>query len=175
MKLYSVKNCFQNEEMKETAKETMIKKYGVDHNMKIEKCKNDRKETYMKNWGVDNPTKNKNIFEKALKTGKKIKKYKNTELYYQGSYELDFLNKYYGKIKIENGITIKYNIGVNKCIYHTDFYLPSIDLIIEIKSSYWYNKHKQLNLIKQEYAQKDHNYIMILDKNYDNFNNYITY
>lgn len=68
MELYGVKNCFQNEEMKETAKETMLKKYGVDHNMKTEKCKNDAKKTFIKNWGVDNPSKSKEIKRKKEKT-----------------------------------------------------------------------------------------------------------
>lgn len=64
MDLYGVKNCFQNEEMKETAKETMLERYGVDHNMKTYKCKSDRKKTYTKNWGVDNPSKSNEIKKK---------------------------------------------------------------------------------------------------------------
>lgn len=174
MKLYGVKNCFQNEEMKEKSKETMMEKYGVDHNMKIEKCKNDRKQTYLKNYGVDNPSKNKIIFQKNLKNGLKIKKYKSTELYYQGTYEFDFLEKYYNTLKIENGLSIEYyDDKNNNKIYHSDFYLPYYNLIVEIKSAYWYYKHEKINILKKEYSEKRHNYILILDKNYQELDTFL--
>lgn len=162
MKLYGVKNCFQDIDK---IKNSMMLKYGVNHNMQLKKCLENRKQTYIKNWGVDNPSKNINIFEKALKSGRKIQKYKNTNLFYQGTYELEFLEKYYDKIEIRNGLSIKYE---NK-IYHSDFYLPEMDMVIEIKSTYWYNKHKSINVSKTKYSKKYHNFLMILDKNYEDF------
>lgn len=34
--------------------------------------------------------------------------YKNTSLHYQGTYELDFLDNFHGKVQIENGKTFSY-------------------------------------------------------------------
>lgn len=96
-----------------------------------------------------------------------LKKYKNTKLDYQGSYEKDFLNKYYDKIEIENGLEIKYKYKSKNKKYYSDFYLPKYDLIIEVKSSYWYEKFKEQNLIKEQYSKIHHNFIFIMNKNYD--------
>lgn len=196
MKLYGVKNCFQNEEMKETAKETMIKKYGVDHNMKIEKCKNDRKETYMKNWGVDNPSQsdeikrrkeetcfknfgvksplqNRNVFLKNKLSANQIHKYiKNENITYQGTYELDFLNKYYDIIDInEPDFTIKYKFKNKAHNYHPDFYNKTNNLIIEIKSNYIFEKEKERNITKKKYCiLNGYKFIFIINKNYSHLN-----
>jgi len=169
IELYGVKNCFQNEEMKETSKETMLERYGVDHNMKTEKCKSDRKETYIKNWGFDNPTKNRSIFKKALNSGKKIKYFNNTDLYYQGTYEFDFLEKFYNKIEIINGLSIPYMFKNKEKIYHSDFFIPNKNLIVEIKSTYWYECQLDMNISKIEYTKLKYNFILILDKQYDEF------
>ena len=174
IELYGVKNCFQNEEMKETAKETMLERYGVDHNMKTEKCKSDRKETYIKNWGFDNPTKNRQIFKKALNSGKRIKYFNNTEIYYQGTYELDFLEKFYDKIEIINGLSIQYKFNNEEKIYHSDFFIPNRNLIVEIKSTYWYECQKDMNIAKMTHTKEKYNFILILDKQYEEFINYIT-
>ena len=74
--------------------------------------------------------------------------YNNSELYYQGSYELDFLNKYFLKVKIERSKSIKYKIDDNIKIYYPDFYLPEYNLIVEIKSTYIWNKNLKSNLAK---------------------------
>lgn len=155
-------------------KNTMLDKYGVDHNMKLQRCLDQRVETYQKNYGVDNPTQNKEILEKALHSSNKIKNYKKTELYYQGTYELDFLKNYYDKIKIENGKSIKYIHNNENKYYLPDFYLPNYNLVIEIKSTYYYKLHEQLNISKKEYTLKNgYNFIIIMDKNYDEFNKLI--
>lgn len=94
-------------------------------------------------------------------------------LYYQGSYEKEFIMIYKDKIKIDNGISIVYKYLGEKKIYHSDYYLPDFDLVIEVKSSYWYNKHLGMCKAKEKYTRLTHNYIMILDKNYDDFNKLI--
>lgn len=45
-----------------------------------------------------------------------------------------------------------------------------MNLIIEIKSTYYYNLHKSKNILKKEYTIKGgYRYIIILDKSYDIF------
>ena len=42
------------------------------------------------------------------------------------------------------------------------------NLVIEIKSSYYYNLHKEINILKKEQTiNSGFNYLMILDKKYD--------
>ena len=53
-----------------------------------------------------------------------------------------------------------------------DFYIPKLNLLVEIKSLYWYNMNKDLNIIKEKYAKNISNYIIIIDKNYEEFLNY---
>jgi len=73
-------------------------------------------------------------------------------------------------ILIENGPTIKYSIfGKNK-IYFPDFYIPKLNLIVEIKSSYFYNLEEEINLIKKSYSElNNYKFIFIIDKDYSNF------
>ena len=155
---------------------TCLNRFGVDNPSKNEDIKKKRKETCIKKYGVDNPTKNENIFYKIHKNS--LKKYNyNSKIYYQGTYEKDFLDKYYNNNnKIIRGLTIKYN---NRN-YYSDFFLPDYNLIVEIKSTYWYNKKLENNIKKHtECIKQGYNHIFIIDKEYDNFqkiiNNYENY
>ena len=107
-------------------------------------------------------------FLKNQLSGFRAKKYKN--VYYRGSYELDFLEKYYNKIDIENGPSIDYLFEEKQHIYHSDFFIPSRNLVVEIKSSYYFNRFKEQNKIKQKSIKnKGFKYILILDKDYTEF------
>lgn len=190
---YGVSNAYQSPEKKEKIKQTLILKTGVDHNFKDPICREKCKKTWVNNYGVDNPLKSKIIrnkikntlqerygveythqnsiiLEKAFKSAKVITQYKNTELYYQGSYELDFLEKYYNKFVIKRGPTIKYTYNnVNK-VYHSDFYIQNLNLVIEIKSSWTVIVDIEIEEKKKATIASGYNYIMILDKNYNDFN-----
>jgi hypothetical protein len=160
MELYGVKNCFQSQEKIEKIKNTMIENYGVEHNMKLQRCLNARVETYRKNYGCDNPTQNHDILKKSFKKGNKINLFKNTDIYYQGSYELDFLEKYYDKLNIKRGPSIEYTFNEKNKIYHSDFYIEKYNLIIEIKSSYWFGKFKDMIDTQKLEVLKKYNYIL---------------
>jgi hypothetical protein len=87
---------------------------------------------------------------------------------YRGKYELDFLNNFYDKFSdVQQGKTISYKFNGINHKYHSDFYVPSLNLIIEIKSSYYYDKFKtQCDAKKKATIANGFEYIMILDKNY---------
>jgi hypothetical protein len=106
-----------------------------------------------------------------MKTGKRIKLYKDTDLWYQGSYELDFLEKYYNKFPdIKRGPSIKYVYEGKNKIYYPDFYIPSLNLIIEIKNSYYVNKDKNKIKIKEQFVIKEgYSYCIIINKDYTKF------
>jgi len=169
-----------------------MERYGFDHNFKDPIVIQKRKETWIKNWGVDNPFKsdiikskivdtnidkfgatnpmqNSNIFHKSFKTRFSIKRFNDTELLYQGSYELDFLKKFFGKIEIENARPIDYIFNGSAKKYFPDFYIPAKNMIVEIKSSYTIKLDKEFEFKKKATMQSGKNYICILDKNYEEF------
>jgi len=172
----------------EKMKDTKQNKYGYEYYTNREKCKQTKMEKYndeyytnrkkaeetmLQKYGVRYSAQNKEINEKGQKTRFEIHKYKNTNIWYQGSYELDFLEKYYDKYPdIERGPSIKYLFEGKNKVYHSDFYIPFLNLIVEIKNSYLFKIDKEKIKLKEKATiNKGYNYIIITDKNYDEFNN----
>lgn len=149
-------------------KKGVQEKYGVDNIFQVKSTIDKIQNTCLERYGVKHTHQNPDILNKALLTGLRIKKYKNSNLFYQGTHELDFLNKYFDKIKdLKNGLSIKYVYKNKERVYHADFYSPNLNLIIECKSTYWLNIHKEKVASKKEATlKKGYNYIMTLDKNY---------
>ena len=195
LKIYGTEYVLQNDKIKNKIKTSKLKNHNDDKYNNRLKFKN----TCLNKFGFDNPMKNDiikqklvniiyekygvkhhmhidEIFNKVLKSGLKINKYKDTELYYQGTYEKDFLDNYYDIINIKRGKSIKYIFNDIAHIYYPDFYISDLNLIIEIKSSRWYNMHKERNISKKEYCIKNgFNFLFIIDKNYNVFDNLIKY
>ena len=147
-----------------------VDKYKVSNPSKLDWVKEKKKKTTLKNWGVENPSQNSFIFEKSQKSGKKIKQHENG-IWYRGTYEKDFLDLCLANnIKVEKGPTINFRYkNKNKC-YHSDFFLPDKNLIVEIKSSYYYEMFKDLNENKKrETENAGYNFIFIINKNYVDF------
>lgn len=141
-KKYNVENVSQNEDVKQKRTNTIKEKFGVGNASQNEKIKEKKKQTSMENFGVSHHLKRYDMFQKHLKAQFKIKRYKDTELFYQGSYELYFLEKMENKGKIsevKNGKSYDYVYEEEKHVYHTDFFFK--DFNIEIKSGWTYNKN----------------------------------
>lgn len=159
----------QTEEYKEKSKSTNLKNLGVEYPMQSSMVKNKSKEKCIEKYGVPYPIQNKSFLNKSLKL--KIKPYSET-LYYQGRYELDFLNLC-NKLEIidmiKRGPTIKYN---DSYVYFPDFLIEKYNLIVEIKSTYTFNLHKEKNeMKKQACINNGYNFLFIIDKDYLNFLN----
>lgn len=170
LKKYGVDNFTKTDSYKEKSKKTCLNKYGVEFSYQSESTKEKIKQTLLKKYGVENVLQNEEIYKKMIRSSFKIKYYNNTPLYYQGTYEKDFLDKYFGKFTIMNGKTISYEMNEKKLKYYSDFYLPEYNLIVEIKSTRWYIKHLDKNIIKEKTCKElGYNYIFIIDKNYDFF------
>jgi hypothetical protein len=157
LKKYGVENVFQREDIKEKCKQTTLKNYGVENISQLEKIK------VIKN-------------EKCCRTALKFKRFRYTNLYYQGSYELDFLEKYYDKYPdIQRAPTIKYMFNNKNKIYFPDFYIPSLNLIIECKNSWLLKKDKEILELKENATiNKGYKYNIIVNKNYTEFNGFIS-
>jgi hypothetical protein len=164
---------FQNREL---MNDSMMKKHGVKNISQLKETQEKIINTNLKKYGYTHHFQNPIIFENAQRISFKIKQFKDTNIWYQGTYELNFLEKYYNKFynNIQRGFSIKYKFNKKNKVYHSDFYILSLNLIIEIKSSYYYKKYRnKCNLKKKAAISQGYNYIMIVDKNYKKFDKLI--
>lgn len=168
---YGCKCVIQNEIINEKAKTTMIKKYGVEHALQNIKIKEKYKNTCLENFGFENAMQNQEVFDRNQISGFKLKSHEPTGLKYRGKNELHFLDYCFNNnINIEKPPSIKYEFENKNRVYHPDFYLKEKNLIIEIKSNYYYNKYINKNLTKQEACiSQGYDFIFIIDKIYDEF------
>lgn len=170
-KTYGADHMARSPELLEKKKRTMVNRYGVDSYSKTDSYKKKIKTTCMTRYGVTNVSQDVNIHEKSLKNSFRLKKYKDTQIWYQGSYELDFLERYYDEhIDIERGPSIRYVFNDKNKVYHPDFYIPSLNLIIECKNSYLARIDKD-KIEAKEKATVDcgFRYCMIVDEDYTKF------
>lgn len=172
------KNKYNNENYNNRIKykTTCINKFGFDNPMKNEEIKDKFYKSFFEKYGEKHPMHVSKFVDRMIKSGVKIFKYKDTDLYYQSTYEKDFLDKYYNILKIDRGKIVRYIYKGNEHIYYPDFYIEELNLIIEIKSTNWYNIHKEKNELKKEYCIKNgYNFLFILDKDYTIFDKLIKY
>jgi hypothetical protein len=185
---YGVSCALQAEPVIQKIKKTKLEKYGDENYCNPEKTKltkqerygddyikiidEKRKQTMLERYGVEYPAQNIEFFKNSKNF--KLLEYKNTKVFYQCSYEYDFLKKYYDKFKdIYKGLAIIYYRD-NKChFYYPDFHIPSLNLIIEIKSDWYYDEYLD-NIKKEATINSGFNYIMILNKNYSEFEELIS-
>ena len=81
------------------------------------------------------------------------------------------INRYYNKFTdIQRGPSIRYIYNGKNKVYHSDFYIPSKNLVVEIKSSWVLKIDIEVEEKKKATIANGFNYIMILDKNYKDFN-----
>lgn len=169
LKKYGVKNPFESKEVQKKIKETFVKNYGVDNNMKSKKGRDVYKKSMVAKYGVEWPLQDKGILDKNQKSAKTLKQYKDTSLWYQGSYEKEFLDLYLDKYPdMERGPSIRYKFKNKNKVYHSDFYIPSLNLVIEIKSSWILKADIEIKEKKKATIANGFNYLMILDKKYPN-------
>lgn len=163
------------EESQEKRRQTNIERYGHENCMNSKEVYDKFKKTCLSRYGTEFPAQNSEIFIKTQKSQYKIKTYKGIN--YQGTYELDFLvfcDNNGLLAKISKPPTIKYRFGKSHKRYHPDFHIVDLNLIVEIKSDYYYNLYLEKNLCKEEYTKKKgYDFIFIINKDYTEFLNKI--
>jgi hypothetical protein len=176
LKKYGVDSPNKSDEIKEKKKKSMLMKYGYISNSMTEESKNKLKTTNLERYGVEFPMQVLEFFEKQQISSKKIKYY-NERLYYQSSYEkhfLDYMNSIGVLDLISRGFHVEYDFEGIKRSHFPDFYIDKYNLIIEIKSSYYYNKYIDKNISKMnECVKLGYNYLFIINKNYTKLNEII--
>jgi hypothetical protein len=160
IKNYGVDHPMKSEEVQEKHKQSCIKNYGVDHPMKSQEVQEKSKQTCIKNYGVDHPMKNPEIFIKNQQSSFAIKEFifpSGKIVYVQGNepWALDWLFDHYKDENViqthsENHMTIPYNIDSNNHVYYPDLYIPSENMIIEVKSEYTYKYNEEIDKIKAQ-------------------------
>ena len=156
-------------------KKTNLEKFGVEHSFQSELVKVKIKKSLMDRYGYDHPTKCPEIFEKAQSSAYKTHKYKDTDINYQGSYELDFI-QYCIKNEIEftKGPTIRYLMNNKNRVYHSDFYISKYNLVCEVKSEYTFNYDYEENIIKKQYSiNSGYNFLFLIDNDLKELENII--
>jgi hypothetical protein len=163
-KKYGVNSPFQSEIIKDKIKKINILKYGVEYPMQSEEIKNKLKENNLKKYGVEYAFQSKEIQEKISKNSTKYKKYKfpSGNIRNVQGYEPFALDELIKKYKEEEIITdrkyiprIQYEINNKKKYYFPDIYIEKDNLIIEVKSTWTYNKKKDINILKYEACIKN--------------------
>jgi hypothetical protein len=165
---YGIENIQNLSSVRTKCKETCMLKYGFD-NPRKNKIVNDKvKLTLMRNYGVDHPMKSEEIFNKAQMSAYKHFKFDDTDLKYQGTYELDFIKFCIkSKIHIKNGPIVNYSMSGKNRKYYSDFYLPDYNLVCEVKSLYTFNDDYDENLLKQKFTiDIGYSFLFIIDKDY---------
>ena len=172
LKKYGFTSSNKSTYIKEKKVKSMLQKYGFISNSMTEESKLKLRESNFKKYGVEYPMQVLEFFEKQQKSGKKTIYY-NEKLYYNGSYEKHFLdhsNNIGILDNIERGMLIKYTFDKNIKSYFPDFYIDKYNLIVEIKSNYYYNKFLEKNISKMNKClELGYNFLFIIDKNYEVF------
>ncbi len=202
IKNYGVDNPWKSTKIKEKIRMTCIDKYGVDHPMKCNVIKDKVNKTNLKIYGTKRPLQNTEVFERMFKNYKKtikdkydvdcvfqipevftkmqdnsFRRFSYRHLHYQANYEKDFI-KYCEKLgfidEVSDGPFVWYLYNGKRRRYFSDFYIKKYNLIIEVKSMYWYNSFKEQNKAKREEClRQGFNFIFIIDKDYSEFNKYL--
>ena len=168
-KKYGVNYPQQLEEIKDKIKSTNLERYGYESASSSIEIRNKIKSTNLERYGVPNYSQSNEFWHK-FKSSIAWKKHNGQN--YQTSYELDFLIHCESKnITLSSNIPrIKYNLNEEDHYYFPDFYIESINLLIEIKSYYWWKKLEDKNIQKIESSKLlGYNHILIMEKDYSEF------
>ncbi|MFW6281454.1 MAG: DUF7487 domain-containing protein [bacterium] len=170
---YGFEYAVQSNEIKQKIRNTNLQKYGFEHATQSNEIKQKIKNTNFRKYGVLNPSQDPSIFLKQRKNSFLTHNHP-CGLNYQGTYEKDFLDNYFHKTFIKNGLSFKYKEGDKTRVYHSDFYIPSRNLIIEIKNSYLAKRDKDnINAKKEAVIEDGFNWLLIVDKNYEELDNFL--
>ena len=158
---YGVSHPMYSSSIKQKIINTMMHRYGVKYPMNLKSCLDKRVVTYLRKYGVRNPLQSKEVQQKHQKNSYKYKKYvtgNGVIRKYQGfeHFALDILLKERGLAEKdvisdrEFIPTINYTINNANKYYFPDIYVIPENKIIEVKSLWIYNLHKEVNIKKWE-------------------------
>lgn len=179
---YGYENPMQNLEIQEKMKKTMMDKYGVENSMQLEETKEKARKTNLEKRGVESAMQDSLIFEKNKNSCYSRKIYilpSGKEVTYQG-YEDYCLDDLLEEIDEEDIIhkssempTIKYIFDGKNRSYFPDFYIPTQNKFIEVKSKYTLYAKLEENIAKFSAVVNEGYYIEV--RLYDKYGQYTIY
>ena len=118
-------NPFKDEEFKRKARETCLKRYGVDHPMRYEPIKKKVQQTYMKNTGYSSPIKNPEVRSQIAKSAQiSSLEVRVSELLDQYKIEYEWHKMIFG----DNGLQHEF-----------DFYIPKYNILVDCDGIYYHS------------------------------------
>jgi hypothetical protein len=154
---YDTKCSLQNEEVKKKKDETVLKKYGVKMCLQNEDVKAKSVATSLEKYGVRNPMQSTEIQEKNQKNSLKFKEFKcpsGSIRKVQGDepYALDELMKEYTEDQVKTDRKdiprILYMYNEEEHYYFCDIFIPHINKLIEVKSTWTFSLHNDKIIAK---------------------------
>jgi hypothetical protein len=150
----------QSIEVKEKYKQTCLEKFGVENAMQNIEVREKSKQTCLEKYGVENPMQNIEVFKKAqasLYSNKYMTLPSGIEVTYQG-YENVAITTLLIQGYLEEQIVldrdlipqIKYEFGNKSRVFFPDIFIPYENRIIEVKSTWTYDKDLEKNLAKKQ-------------------------
>ena len=144
---YGVESAFAIPGIMNKRKETWINKYGVEHPHQIQSIRDKYNSTVQTNWGTSHPMQNAEILDKNVKNAKKSKKYvfpSGREIMVQGHEPkaLDILiaegvcEDQILNLRVDMPSIWYHDQAGKKHRYYPDFWIPHMNLLIEVKSQY---------------------------------------
>lgn len=172
---YGVDCVFKVPEIKNKIKTTYLEKYGVEYPIHYTLFKEKMKQTSLERYGVEYPTQLVEIQEKAAHKAKSYKDYITPTgriIKVQGfePYALDELYRLYNEDDIVTDRKlipkIEYTDNDIKKFYFPDIYIISINMIIEVKSTWTYKTNEIKCILKgKSCIDKGYNFeLWIYDK-----------
>ena len=127
---YGVENSFQSKEVRQKYKENYKRKYGVENPFQNEIIKEKIKQTCLEKYGVDKAIKNPIISNKAINTRIKNHTWSSSKPE----------EKLYLYIK-EKFPSVKRQYKEERYPYFCDFYIPELDLFLELNGTWTHGNH----------------------------------
>lgn len=191
MEKYGVKSSLVLPKTRIKTESSKVRKIVGDKNREAWKNKSEEEKhkhvlkiskTYKERTGYDHPLQNPKVRKQMLRKSFLTTKV-NENLFCQGSYEKDFVEKYLYKFpSLVNAKSVRYFFNGKDHIYFPDFFIKELNLVIEIKSTWTFDENgKNIELRNKNFAKwkavknEGYEFIMIMNKNYEKFESLTMY
>jgi len=154
---YGVEHCQQNQDIRKKVINTCNEIYGFDCPLQSPEIRAKGIATNLIKYGVEYPSQNLEIMEKTQKNAYKYKEYKMPSgiiKKVQGyeSFALDELVKTYTEDQLKTDRKdvprVEYMMEEKKHFYFPDIYIPHANKLIEVKSTWTFNKKNDITMAK---------------------------
>lgn len=171
-----------SDNVREKMQQTTLERHGVDNISKLESTKQTKVDKALERYGVENvaqasevrakisayrqnlsPEEAAEINDRGIRTAKKYRDYalpSGKVISIQGyeNFALDILVQTIPEDEIVIGKgsvpVIRYSLGERRRLHFPDIFLPKENRIIEVKSTFTFARHKELNEAKMKAAQE---------------------